>query len=867
MHAQGEMVRFCLAGLRAHAIRTLLTAAAVALGVSLFTGTLIYAATARAAFADDFARPARGVDFAVDPPDSAGFDITNPLPPTVLERVTRLSAVASAHGQMVAPLPMLGRDSRVLQNLGRVGYAMSPPTDDRMSPVDLTTGRWPHNPAEATLDQITADQQGISVGDRITVLDRDDHHRELVVVGTVDPGTSPIFHGWTLLVLNESEITSLTGTRGYASITVAATPGVDHRRLTAELSDAAGPGHTVVTGEQVRADLARDSAKYVAEFAAILLASALVALIIAALVGHNAFAVLAAARAHELGLLRVVGATRAQVLGLMLAEALGVGTAAAGVGVLLGLPLAWGIAVGRDAAGAPEPGHGLVVTGGTIVTAVAVGVLATVAASLVPAIRACRVPPVAALRSTSDQILDSTAHGRARRDRVSRAWIAVLILAGGLAMLARGARDGLTGAVPMAAGAMGVLLAVVVATPLFTAALVRLVGWLPGRLCGAAGRLAVANALRAPTRTAATTGALLVGVAVMAMLSVLVASARDQGERELAENLRIDFVVDAVGTDTRDTLATTLDTRLRSGPEFETVIRTRLDHAWLAGAPVSVSTIAPHQPDTSTEVIAGALADTLIGVAATTPTAAGRMPVAVRTTLAYPRGLALNDPIHLTTFAGTPIDGRVAAIFDDSAVSGDLIIGWPEFTAAFGDRGDQLLLRRSTVSTVEQARAALDQALRDYPYASISSRAERRAQLTDQWNRRLGQFSALLVACTIIAVLGITDALMLAVRERIRELSTLRALGLSRRGLRVTLLIEAQLTAFVAAIVGVSCGTALGWLMSYALISRYGHGLPTLPVGQLVGFAVLASIAASIATIAPARRANRASILAGLAHR
>ncbi len=67
-----------------------------------------------------------------------------------------------------------------------------------------------------------------------------------------------------------------------------------------------------------------------------------IALLVAAFSIHNTFAILAAQRTRESALLRALGATRRQVLGSVVVEALAVGVLASGVGLLAGIGLASG---------------------------------------------------------------------------------------------------------------------------------------------------------------------------------------------------------------------------------------------------------------------------------------------------------------------------------------------------------------------------------------------------------------------------------------------------------------------------------------------------------------------------------------------
>src|SRR5262249_22517045 len=119
---------------------------------------------------------------------------------------------------------------------------------------------------------------------------------------------------------------------------------------------------------------------------------------VGAFVIYNTFSILVTQRTRELALLRALGASRRQVLGAVLGEALAVGLVASIVGIAFGLVIALGLQALLRAVGITLPSTGTVILPRTIIVALAVGVLTTLFSSLGPARRVSRVPPIAALR-------------------------------------------------------------------------------------------------------------------------------------------------------------------------------------------------------------------------------------------------------------------------------------------------------------------------------------------------------------------------------------------------------------------------------------------------------------------------------------
>ncbi len=858
------MLRISLAGLRAHLSRTLLAAASVALGVAFLAGTLIYADTAKAGFYDDFARPARGVDVAANPPDENGYTNHPQLTAADLAAVRQLPGVAAADGRVVARIAVLDHTGRALNNGGQVGYAVSVP-DPGLTPTTLISGRMPAVRGETVLDKPTAHRLGLAVGAVVTVLDKAGHPYPLRLVGIVDFGAGPIFNGFSVVTLTTPDLTTLTGVTRYATIVARAGPGVSQASLVGAVRSAVHDRARVVTGDELREDLARDSAKYVDGFLTVLLAGSLVALVVACLVVYNTFSILAAQRTRELALLRCAGASRAQLLQVMLAECLAVGAGAAAVGTGLSLLVAPLIMVGRNIFGAEEPSQAIIVGPTALLGGFLVGLTATLAAGLVPAVRASGIAPLAVLRAVSDDTGRRTV-GAVTVRLVAAALLALL----GIAVMSRGTGRGFDGVTNVIGGAMFVFVGLVVALPAVIAPITRVVGWLPGRLFGVSGRLGVGNARRHPARAAAAAIALMIGVALVSLFTVVLATAYDQSARELAENFPIDFQLDpdvttAPGSfqDQPHRLPDSLVTALRQRSEFDVVVRTRGATAFdRDGAAIMVSTIDPASPGGTGDDPAAKLP---VEVMQGSLTELGDGTIAVRKTFVATHNVGVGDTVRLSTGDGQPLRERIVAIYDDAPIGGEILMQWNAFNSAFGAHNDAILIRKNPDVDATRAEVALDQVLTAYPLVSSTSSADRREDLTKGISQRLAQFDALLGLSLVIAILGIMDTLALSVLERTRESAILRALGLSRRQLRATIVIEAMLTSLIGGLVGVAFGVVVGRQLALSLINVYGHGGATVPVLPLAGYLVLAAAAGALASLVPARRAGRTAVVTAMA--
>ncbi|MHA6796810.1 FtsX-like permease family protein [Pseudonocardia bannensis] len=107
----------------------------------------------------------------------------------------------------------------------------------------------------------------------------------------------------------------------------------------------------------------------------------------------------------------------------------------------------------------------------------------------------------------------------------------------------------------------------------------------------------------------------------------------------------------------------------------------------------------------------------------------------------------------------------------------------------------------------------------------------------------------------VVAVVGVGVTLMLSITERARETGLLRAVGLTRRGVRAMVAWEAALAGSAAALLGAVIGAGYGLLGVRAL--GVGFDSWSIPVPTLAGLAAGIVAVAVLAAVVPALRAGR----------
>lgn len=825
------MFKATLAGLFAHKLRLLLTSLAITLGVGFISGTFVLTDTIDAGFNRAFAADAAKIDVVVLPRDSGH------LPRETLDQVRAVPGVRDAQPVVGGDAPLIGKDGKTVGDAPTAGVSIPE------SRLNVTTGRAPTADGEAVLDKNTARAQGFEPGDTISVLGHDNERYDFRLVGVFDPGVDQTIVYRGAVGFTPADALRITGAKGFREIDVV-TAGPSPESLRTTVEQAVGTGPIVQTGRERAQYLAERNGADTAFLRMGLLLFGVIALLVAGLVIYNTFNILVAQRTREMALLRCIGATRRQVFGSIVLESAVVGLLSSVLGLLAGLGLgAVAVALLRGAdAGIPTGTVGLAPQ--TIAAGLVTGLAVTVAAALLPARQATRVAPVAALRT---QIEEQTF-----RAGVARMVFAGLFALAGIVVTAAAVslKPGPAGLMTAMGGGVLVFFAVLILGPVIVKPLSGLAGWLPARLFGVPGRLAVTNARRNPKRAATTTIALTIGVTLMTSMSVMTATVRETVRAELDQKFPVDYLVSA---QTGEVPRTAVDA-LRARPELTGVTEIQEAEATVNGRKLRV----------------GAVTQAAIGVTVRLETSSGSMAgfgpgeVAVGDSVAEDLGLKVGDTVTVGPGGGDDVRLTVIAVVK-SDVSMLPAVTIPEETF---NRFFEKVVNRVVVAdaaegvSADRAREALDDVTRAYPAVQVGSTTEIRSQFDDALDMVLLIVTGLLGLAIVISLLGIANTLSLSVHERTRESALLRSLGLTRSQLRGMIATEALVLGLVGALVGVVLGIVFGWAAAQTFSNDVSF---QLPVAEILVFVAASGLAGVIAALLPARRAARASIVGSLA--
>lgn len=788
---------------------------AIALGVAFVATTLLLTASAQRSIQQIAAGPVDGA--AVVLSSSARGELPPLVAPEQLEPIRSLPGVQRV--RPVVDVPLLQRLANHSSPLG--AYSL-PEVSDRTT---LVSGRLPQRPDEVLIDEQAAAARDLAPG-RPLVVEGHDGPATLQVTGILRPGPEVVSGQHDpLLFATEELLFKLRGRSGYDAVYVW---GSDPERLRAQIAGLpgiAGTALTVRTGTDEVAARVQDYSSSTQALATLLLGFAAVSIFVAGLVIANTFAILVVQRTRELGLQRCIGATRGQVFGQVLREALGLGAVASAIGLLFGLGLAWlGIRAGE---GTLELSS-LATPWWALVPPLLLGIAITVLSALSPARRATRVAPLAALQPIPVS--------EGRRAGVIATALGGLCFAAGLAGLIWAGRTH-SPEWGIAAGAvnfLGVLLLARLLVPGFVGVLRPLLG-----VAGPSGAMAVANARRNPARAASTASALLVGVTLIAMMVTGAATVQRSAQVAMDRQYPADAQLSSPEPLTAEQLSAVARVPGVSGV------------AAIRGARVPIEQNGRRQVDKITAVSPAAKAllkrPQLVEAVTDGVLVAGR-----------DSGWRAGEPV----LVGEPgLQQRLTVVI--STESDALLVS--------DATGDRLGLPAANQAFVGFAPGAdpgqLEQRVAEAagPTAQVAGVAGARAQLTQIVDLALQIVTALLAVAVLIALIGVGNTLGLSVLERTRESALLRALGLTRGQLRGMLALEALSLGLVAVLLGAALGVGYGIAGAYAMVGGTITVEIAVPVLRLGGMAAVALAAGWLASVLPSRRAARVAPAAAMA--
>ncbi|WP_406187591.1 FtsX-like permease family protein [Streptomyces sp. NBC_01006] len=837
-----------------------LSAVAVLLSVAFVCGTLVFTDTMNTTFDKLFGVTSANVTVTPKAAEG-GEDNPNRGKPEVLsasavEQVGKAEGVKSAEGAVVSMSVTVVNAKN--ENMGSTTGA---PTiagnwnDNELKSMKITSGQAPRGPTEMMVDADTAKKHHLKLGDELrTIAITGDIRAKISGIATftvTNPGAAIVYFDTAT-----AQEKLLGGPGLFTHVNVTAKDGVSDTQLKANVAKAVGADTYKLQTAKEAADANRkDVGSFLDVMKYVMLGFAGIAFLVGIFLIFNTFSMLVAQRTREIGLMRAIGADSGQVLKSVIVEAFLLGLVGSILGVGAGVGLAVGLMQLMGQMGMHLSTDDLTIAWTTPVVGLVLGIIVTVVSAFIPARRAGKVSPMAALR-------DAGTPGDKKAGRIRAAVGLVLTGIGGAGLfLAAAADKAAAGSLWLSLGVLFTLIGFIVIGPLLAGLVVRLLSGIVLRPFGSVGRLAERNALRNPRRTGATAAALMIGLALVACLSVVGSSMVASATDELDKSVGADYIVQS---QTGQPIMPQAEQALRATKDLDHVTAYREVEAKVTAPDgfVKDGGISVNDPtyaqDVRRKMIAGEHA-----------AAYGKGAMSVGSLFADEHHVKVGDELTVAFTGGRSTKLKVAAITSDE---GNLDKGVMYISTATAEQflpADRMprpfmLLAKAADGKADAAYTAVKGALAEYPQYQVQNQTDYKKSLKDQVGQLLNMVYGLLGLAIIVAVLGVVNTLALSVVERTREIGLMRAIGLSRRQLRRMIRLESVVIALFGALLGLGLG--MGWgATAQQLLALEGLKVLEIPWPTIIGVFAGSAFVGLFAALVPAFRAGRMNVLNAIA--
>ena len=836
--------------LRRHVLRCTLTVAGIMLGVAVFVAMHSANQTVLASFDKTVDRIAGAAQLQVSAGDF-GFD------EDVLERVQALPEVGVAVPvvQAVADTGLKGQGNLLILGVDMTGdrslrdYELEGGDDEDFIDDPLV---FLAQPDSIMVTREFAARNHLAIDSRIPLRTMEGE-KQFTVRGIMKPGGMSQAFGGNLAVMDIYAAEKVFGRgRKFDRIDVRAKDGVPVERCRAAIQAALGPGFEV----EPPSARGRHFQAMLRSYSMTVNISSIFALIVGMFIIYNSFAIAVTERRSEIGILRALGATRAQVRMLFVGESAVAGLAGSIAGAALGVLMAEAIAryiggLTQSVYGVAQSVDELTIEPWVMIGGIAVGIATSIVAAWIPARNAARVDPVQALQKGRYQVLSAGEN----RIRSYAAAAASLVAAACLAF----GRSGLV----FYTGYTLAILAALLLTPAMALALARWMRPLLRRLRPVEGALAADSLIQAPRRTSATVSALMLSLGMVIGFGGVARSVYASVIEWLDTALNPDLYVSA----SEDLSAKSWSFPGTIGAELakiEGVGQTQMvrsARALYRGVPITVVAVEVSKlaQKVHRKPIEGNM-DEMYRL-----TAAGRG-VLISDSFAGLRGVKFGETLELPAPRGLLRLPVVGITRDYSDQQGSVLIDRSVYQRWWNDdRANIVRVYLKPGETVDAVKRRILERYSGRRMFVLSNREVRDyiLKLTDQW---FGMTYNQIGVAVLVAVLGIVNTLIVSITDRRRELGVLQAVGGLRRQIRHTVWLEAAGIGMIGLALGLAFG-AVNLFYTLGMTRRDFAGMRldyTYPAPLALSLVPLILAAALVAAIGPAESAVRGSLVEAL---
>ena len=592
-----------------------------------------------------------------------------------------------------------------------------------------------------------------------------------------------------------------------------------------------------------------------AAFRVNLTALSLLALVVGMFLIYNTMTFSVVQRRQMFGTLRCLGATRGEVFGLVMGEAMIIGLLGSALGIVVGTIM------GQSAVRTVTQTindlffvvtvRGVQIAPSSLVKGSLLGIFATLLSAAPPAWEAASVPPRTALsRSGLEQ--------KARQAVVLAGGLGTaLCLAGVLILLIP--THSLTVSF---AGTFAIIVGFAMLAPLATGWMMRVSVPILGSLLGTVGRMAPRDVINSLSRTAVAVAALMVAVSVTIGVSLMVSSFRHTVQTWLSETLQGDIYISAPSLNANGSSAIIDPQVVQTVRNWPGVKRADVLRSATVNSPLGIVHVAATD---NPSILNERLFISTVGPAATLHQRLLNGGVLVSEPFANRSGIpthlgASGASLELQTDYGLRTFPVLGVYYDYASTQGTVLMDLGVYRRWWNDPAiTAISIRLNPGTAVDTVASQLQAALAGGQTLLVRPNQALRQDVLVVFDRTFAITGALQLLATVVAFIGVLSALLSLELERQRELGILRAIGLTVHQLWNLILLETGLLGWVAGLLSLPTGYVLAYILVY-IINRRSFGwtlqmqVGWAPFAQAILIAVGAAL---LAGIYPAQRMSR----------
>jgi putative ABC transport system permease protein len=600
--------------------------------------------------------------------------------------------------------------------------------------------------------------------------------------------------------------------------------------------------------------------KMVSAFHLNLSALSLISIVVGMFLIYNAVSVSVIQRRREIGILRSLGVTRPQVVGLFVCEAgfLGLLGSLFGLGVGIGLAKAMLYLVSRTITSLyilVKAEH-LLISPLVLLEGFGLGLLASVLSSIGPAREASCIPPKEALALGTLETKVKT-----RLSFFSALGFGVLLLSFIFALQRPIGQKPLFGFL----SALLILVGVSFMIPSIVSLLNRLLSPVLRRLLGIEGTLANRYIRDSMARTVITIAALMTALSMLISISIMILSFRKTVDLWVEQTINGDLFIfpGAYSISGYSALLPIEVSRaLPSLPGVKAVDSFRALEVEYHGQPALIASV-DGDVFLNLKIVRFTHGDAR---AILTRFAEGQG-IIVSESFALRHEVKAGDPIRINTPQGEKAFPIAGVFYDYSSDWGMVLIEKKVFQALWNDETVHSagIYLKEGYSLSDFKKMFQERYSKPYKLFVVSHR-ELRNEVLRVFDQTFAITYALEFIAIIVAILGIINSLNSLILERKRDIGILRAVGGFRGQIQKTVLIEAGMIGFFSHLLGLLCGFLLSILLIY-VINKQSFGWTiqfSIPLRSLIESWVIVMATSFIAGFIPARRAARMDVVESL---